>query len=188
MTLLPIAPQKDRRSPIRGLVCVAIWLGIAALATGQAKAQQVMLSMSSESTTPGTSVALTVSMTTSGGALPAGLQWTFILQPGLDIVSVEAGKAAKEAGKTLVCSGPKCIVYGLNLTRISNGPVAVLKIKVDGSLTQEERSALVKQPANGRARTGTAKIRLADMIAVSLEGNGIPVVAGESLISTSKMP
>ena len=112
---------------------------------------------------------------------PAGLQWIFRLPPGLDIVGIEAGKAVKEAGKTLVCNGPKCIVYGMNRTTISSGPIAVLKIKVDQSLAGGERSPHFKYEAHGRARTRRPEVQIGDPMAVSLDGKAIPVVPGIDL-------
>src|SRR5436190_24267821 len=54
----------------------ALWLAVTLLAASHADAQQVTLSVSSGSATPGSTVALTVSMAATGGALPSSLQWT----------------------------------------------------------------------------------------------------------------
>jgi hypothetical protein len=102
------------------------------------------------------------------------------LSPGLDIVRIEAGKAAKKAGKTLVCNGAKCLVYGMNRTTIRNGPVALVEIKVDQSLAGGERSASLKYHANSRARTKESEIQISDVVAVSLAAKVIPVVPGIS--------
>lgn len=107
---------------------------------------------------------------------PAGLQWTFRLAPGLDIVAIEAGKAVKKAGKTLVCNGARCLVYGLNRTTIPNGPIAVLKIKVDPSLT--ERSAQFRYQAHDRANSTRPEIQIEDAMAVSLDCKPIIVLPG----------
>jgi hypothetical protein len=104
---------------------------------------------------------------------PAGLQWTFKLPPGLDILGTEAGKATKKAGKTLVCNGAKCLVFGLNRTTISNGPIAVLKIKVDPSLAGGKRPTQFKYHAHDGARE--PDIQVADVMAVSLDAETIPV-------------
>jgi hypothetical protein len=116
-------------------------------------------------------------------AAPAGLQWTFKVPPGLDIVGIEAGKAVHDAGKTLVCNGAKCIVYGMNRTTISNGPIAILKIKADQSLAGGNGSGLPKYEANGRARLRKPEIQLGDPVAVSLDGKAIPVVSDTGLVS-----
>jgi len=111
---------------------------------------------------------------------PAGLQWTFRIPPGFEIVRIEAAKAAKAAAKTLVCNGAKCIVYGLNRTTIPNGPIAMLKIKVGQSLVGRDHSAPLEYPALGRARTKKPRIWINDPIAASLNGKVIPVAPGTS--------
>jgi hypothetical protein len=105
---------------------------------------------------------------------PAGLQWTFRLPPGLDIVGVEAGEAVNKAGKKLVCKGAKCIVYGMNRTTIPNGPIAVLKINVDQSLAGGGRPTPLRYQAHGRARTTKPEIQIGDVVAVSLDAKGMP--------------
>lgn len=107
---------------------------------------------------------------------PAGLQWTFRLAPGLDIVGIEAGKAVRKAGKTLVCNGARCLVYGLNRTTIPNGPIALLKIKVNPSVA--EGSAQFRYQVHDRARTTKPEIQIGDAVAVSLDCKSIPVVSG----------
>lgn len=106
---------------------------------------------------------------------PAGLQWTFRLAPGLDIVGIEAGKAVKKAGKTLVCNGAKCLVYGLNRTTIPNGPIAILKIKVDQRLA--DHAAPFKYQARGRGAP-RPEIQIGDAVAVSLDCQPITVMSG----------
>src|SRR5258708_5196567 len=77
-------------------------LGFAAL---PASAQQATVTLDSATTSPGGSVNLNISLTTSGGAQPAGLQWT-MNYPAADIgtVSVVAGASANAAGKTVSCA------------------------------------------------------------------------------------
>jgi hypothetical protein len=111
---------------------------------------------------------------------PAAIQWILRLPPGQDIVGIEAGKAVKEAGKTLVCNGAKCIVYGLNRTTIPNGTVAVLKVKVDQGLAGRGRSPQFKYQAEGRARTRKSEIQIDDLVAASPDGKAITVVPGRS--------
>ncbi len=98
----------------------------------------------------------------------------FRLPPGLEIVGIEAGEAVNKAGKKLVCKGAKCIVYGLNRTTIPNGPIAVLKIKVDQSLAGGGRPVPFEYQPHGRART-LPEIQLADAVAASLDGKPITV-------------
>jgi len=117
---------------------------------------------------------------------PAGLQWIFKLPPGLRIIGIEAGTAVNGAGKTLVCNGTKCLVYGINRTTISNGPIAVLTIRVDQGLASGKRSAQYK--ADGRARLRRPEIRIGDPVAVSMEGRSIAVVPGDGIAVPSKTP
>jgi hypothetical protein len=140
--------------------------------------QTVTLTLSSVETHADNTARLELFLNAPSNSAPAGLQWTFRLPPGLDIVSIEAGKAVKEARKTLVCDGAKCIVYGLNRTTIPNGTVALLKIKGDQNLAGGERSAQFKYQAHGRARTREPEIQIGDLVAVSLDGKAITVVPG----------
>jgi hypothetical protein len=77
---------RDLRS-LRGwfariLVCNGLFL----LTVSQSFGQQVALSLSSATTIPGASAALTVSTSASGGVQPAILQWT--LQYPADVTSI----------------------------------------------------------------------------------------------------
>ena len=143
--------------------------------------QTVALTLSPVETQADNTFRIRLFLNAPSNSAPAGLQWIFRLPPGLDIVGIEAGKAVKEAGKTLVCNGPKCIVYGMNRTTISSGPIAVLKIKVDPSLAGGERSPHSKYEAHGRARMRRPEIQIGDPVAVSLDGKAIPVVPGIDL-------
>jgi len=117
---------------------------------------------------------------------PAGLQWIFKLPPGLKIIGIEAGTAVNGAGKTLVCKGAKCLVYGMNHTTISNGPVAVLMIRVDQALASGKRS--VEYEAVGRSRLRRPEIQIGDAVAVSVEGRSIAVVAGDGIAVPLTIP
>ena len=142
--------------------------------------QTVALTLSSVENHADNTRRLKLFLNAPSNSAPAGLQWTFSLPPGLDIVGIEAGKAVKEAGKTLVCNGAKCIVYGMNRTTIPNGPIAILKIKVDQSLAGRGRSSQLKYEAHGRARIRTPEIQIGEPVAASLDGKAIPVVIGTS--------
>ena len=141
--------------------------------------QTVALTLSSVETNADNRMELKLSLNAPSSSAPAGLQWTFRLPPGLDIVGIEAGEAVNKAGKKLVCKGAKCIVYGLNRTTIPNGQIAVLKIKVDQNLAGGGRPAPFKYQAHGRART-LPEIQIGDAVAASLDGKPITVVPGTS--------
>ena len=104
------------------------------LAAVRLHGQQVALSLSSATAPPGSSVALTMSLSASGGAQPASLQWVFTYPPAITNVDVTPGPAAASAGKTIECSygasSATCLLWGLNTTVISDGPVAVATLQI----------------------------------------------------------
>jgi hypothetical protein len=140
----------------------------------------VVLTLSSVETHVDSTIQLKLFLNAPAHSAPAGLQWTFVLPPGLDIIGIDPGKAVKEAGKTLLCNGAKCIVYGMNRKTIPNGPIAILKIKVDQSLAERDRPSQLKYEAHGRARIRTPEIQIGEPVAASLDGKAIPVVIGTS--------
>jgi hypothetical protein len=148
--------------------------------------QTVALTLSPVKTHGDSMVRLEVFLNAPSNAAPAGLQWTFRLPPDLNIVEIKAGQAVKNAGKTLVCNEAKCIVYGMNQTTISNGPVAVLKIKVDQGLASGKRAG--QSEAHGRARIRRPEIQIGDPVAVSVEGRSITVVPGSGVAIPSNTP
>jgi hypothetical protein len=143
------------------------------LAAHLVRSQPLALTLSPVETHARSTARLKLFLNAPPNSAPAGLQWTFKLPPGLDIVGTEAGKATKKARKTLVCNGAKCLVYGLNGTTIPNGSIAVLKVKVDQSLAGGERSTRFKSRGHGGARE--SDIQVADVVAVSLDAKAIPV-------------
>ena len=75
---------RSRRGWIaRVLVCYSLFL----LTASESFGQPVALSLSSAITTPGSSAALTMSTSTSGGVQPAIVQWTMQYPP--DVTGVE---------------------------------------------------------------------------------------------------
>ncbi len=135
--------------------------------------QTVDLTLSPLETHADNTIQLKLVLNARSNSAPAGLQWMFRLPPSLHIVGIEPGKAVKEAGKTLVCNGAKCIVYGLNRTTIPNGTIAVLKMRVDEGLAGGKRSKQFKYESHGRARMKKPEIQVADLVAVSLDGKAI---------------
>ena len=153
-------------------ICVLLF------ATRLGAREEVVLTLSSAETHADKTAQLELFLNAPAHSAPAGLQWTFGLPPGLDIIGIDPGKAVNEAGKTLVCNGAKCIVYGMNRKTIPNGPIAILKIKVDQSLAGRDRPAQLKYEAHGRARIRTPEIQIGEPLAASLDGKAIPVVIG----------
>ena len=103
--------------------------------TNPAFAQQTTISLGSVSSSPGGSAAINLSLTTSGGVQPAGLQWT-MNYPAADIssVSVVAGASATAAGKSVTCSSSSgstmCILFGVNTNVLGSGVAATATFNV----------------------------------------------------------
>ena len=96
-------------------------------------AQDSRLVLSSESTVPGGTVALTLSLEAS--APIAGLQWTFVYSPAqIAALSVTAGPAVLAADKSISCAASPgvhtCLATGLNANSISSGVIATVHVTV----------------------------------------------------------
>jgi hypothetical protein len=117
---------------------------------------------------------------------PAGLQWEFTLPPGLQIAEIEEGKAIKKAGKSLVCNGAKCLVYGWNRTTIPNGQIAIAKTRVTQGLVEVSGSAQFGYQVQSRNRKG--EVGIVNVVASSLDGKKIKVLYGSSAARVSKTP
>jgi uncharacterized protein (TIGR03437 family) len=107
-------------------------------ASGTVLAQQVTLSVGSGTATPGTSVTVPITMTTSGGAQPAGLQWTMgYSSSDISNVSAMVGSGATAANKSVTCSSSStatiCLAYGINTNVISTGTVANVTFTIASS-------------------------------------------------------
>ncbi len=108
----------------RVLVCHSLFL----LTAGHSFGQQLALSLNTAMTTPGSSAALTVSTSASGGVQPATLQWTMQYPADVTGVEVTPGPAATNAGKNITCSygvsAATCLAWGENKTAIPDGVLA----------------------------------------------------------------
>ena len=100
-----------------------VFLGFFILSTF-ALGQSVSISIGSGSGTAGGTISLPVNLNSLGGALPAGVQWSFSYTSDITSVTVVAGSAASAAGKSVSCNGNICLAAGLNQNTISNGTVA----------------------------------------------------------------
>jgi hypothetical protein len=132
-------------------------------------AQAVTLMMKRTEIQHGAEIRLELLLKARSSSAPAGLQWEFRLPPGLLIAEIETGKAVKKAGKTLVCNGGKCLIYGLNRTTIPNGQIAVAKIRVPQSL--DGATGFARIDCQGRNRK--QEIQIVDIVAASLDGKSI---------------
>jgi len=130
----------------------------------------VTLTVSSIITIPGGMVTLTVSVASTGGALPTAIQATFLYGSNINLTSVIIGGAGSTAGKTLSRSGDLCIVAAANANVISNGFLLIPSFTV------------IASPTNG-----TIPISLTNVIASDASANVIPtaVVGGLVLIPPS---
>ncbi len=95
-------------------------------------AQQVALSLSSGVAQPGSSVALTASLTATGGAKPTAIQWTMSYAAGVTGVAVVARQksvqCASKSGSTV------CALYGIDPNKVlADGAVAAVTITVSAT-------------------------------------------------------
>jgi hypothetical protein len=161
---------------IRAVLAICVLLSVSRLSL----AQGVTLALKRKEIQHGAGVRLELLLKARSNSAPAGLQWEFSLPPGLQIAEVAEGKAIKKAGKTLVCNGAKCLVYGSNRTTISNGQIAIAKIRVAQSLEGPSSSAQFGyQP---QSRGGKLEIQIIDVVAASLDGKVVKVVSGAGVI------
>ena len=104
-------------------------------AASQARAQRATVSLGSGGLAPGGSATVAISLSTSGGVEPAGLQWTMSYPMAITNVSVVAGGSANAAGKTVTCNATSgrtiCIVFGLNRLIVSDGVVATATFQIN---------------------------------------------------------
>ena len=127
-----------------------------------ASAQQVGLALSSGSGSPGGRVTLNVSLTDSGGAQPASLQWSMKYSTA-DItgVTVSTGSAASTAQKNILCNttsgNTTCIVSGLDFGSISQGPVATATFQISAG-----------------TQSASVPIQMTNAFAASGDGSAIP--------------
>src|SRR5687767_14892921 len=84
-------------------VRLAISLWLAPLLAYPAWSQQVAFSLTAGTGAPGSTVTLSLSMTASGGAQPASLQWRIGYPSDVTSVAVNAGTALTAAGKSVTC-------------------------------------------------------------------------------------
>ncbi|HVJ09782.1 MAG TPA: cohesin domain-containing protein, partial [Acidisarcina sp.] len=136
-----------------------------------AVAQQTALALSSGTANPGGSVTLNVSLTDSGGAIPAGLQWT-IGYPTADITGVTANVSptASAAGKSVTCfsnsGSSNCILYGIDNTSIPSGQIATITFQIASA-----------------APAGTAPVSLTGSVATDPTGSSISATGSGGTIT-----
>lgn len=135
--------------------------------------QTVTLNTKSKQTNHDGALRVELLLNARSDSAPAGLQWEFRIPPGMDIVKIEEGKAAKKAGKTLVCKGAKCLIYGLNRTTIPNGQIAIATIKLDRNSAGRDAAKFGYQPAKGQQGA-----QIVNPVGASPDGKTINVALG----------
>lgn len=143
-------------------ISTVILLGLQAIAWGQS----VAVSVGSGSGTPGGTVSLPITLTSSGGAQTAGLQWTFSYSSDITGVTVVAGASTTNAQKSLSCSGNNCLIAGINSTVIANGTVAVATFQIAANPS-----------------SNPIAIQLKSVVVTSATGSSIPASGGSGAIS-----
>jgi hypothetical protein len=138
---------------------LGIGLSLAAAATADTT-QQVAIALDSGTAVPGGTVSLNLSLTVSGAALPAAVQWTMNYPSSVVVsVSVAAGSSLTQAVKSLNCSstagGTTCIAYGVNQNVINAGPLATATFNISpnapNSPTAVQVTSIVVAAATGIA-------------------------------------
>src|SRR5665213_238937 len=155
MNALLVYLRRLHLSAIAGRMRLPIWMGLATLAIAQASAQQVSLSLGSGSTTPGSSTALTLSMTATGGALPTSLEWTMNYPADVTAATVVGGP--KSASCSSTAGSTTCLMFDLTTNVIPNGTVATATFTISaGSLS------------------ASVPITISGLMAADAAGNSIP--------------
>ena len=119
-----------------------------------AVAQQAALTLSSSNANPGSSVSLNLSLTNTGGAAPAGLQWKLGYPAGtITNVAVSVGASGSAAGKSVSCfnstGSTQCVLFGVDNTSVASGVVATVSLQVASGTT----ASSISVPVSGAIAT-----------------------------------
>ena len=149
-------------------ICFLGLIGFSTVALGQS----VTLSLGSGQGTPGGSVVLPITIT-STGAQAAGVQWKFTYSADITGVIVALGSSGVSSQKSLECNGNLCLVSGLSGTIIPDGTVAIATFQI---------------AANPSAQT--IPIQITGVGASTAAANSIPAsgVSGTITVSVSVQP
>src|ERR1051326_505758 len=147
--------------------------------------QSGSLSLSSGSALLGASTSLNLSFT-SGGTLPAGVQWTLFYNPS-DVASVNitAGPVLLNAGKNLTCRAVNgsliCLASGVNENGIASGVMAIVTVTLaaatSGSSVAVSMGSTSGVLPNG---TGAAVSGSGGVISVTNWQNPLPAITSLS--------
>lgn len=115
----------------------------------------VTLTLAAGSGAPGSLVTLNLSIASTGGALPADVQWVFTLTSDVTLVSMALGASGISATKILSRSGTTCIVYGLNTNVIPDGVLATVTLQIAASPSTNSISLGFSSSAASDASAGS---------------------------------
>src|SRR6185295_11556907 len=151
----------------RELSIGALLLSIQVLGFGQS----LTLGVGSDSGTAGTTIRLPITLASLGGAQASGVQWSFDYSSDITSVTVAPGPSATNAGKSIICSANRCLVWGFNNTVMSDGVVATATFQVASSPT-----------------TATIEVRISGVAASTTNGDSIPASGNTGTISLLSDP
>ena len=152
---------------------------LAVAGLGPVLGQQVTLSLGSGNTTPGSAVALNLSMTATGGALPTSLQWTMNYATDVTGVTVAMAPNPNWIGvpKAPSCSSVSassvlCVIFDVTTNVIPNGSVATATFTISGGSVATNvpitLSGLVASDAGGNVIPSSATSGTITLIQPSL--------------------
>jgi hypothetical protein len=142
---------RDLRSLCGWFARVVICHSLILLAASQSFGQPVAISLSSATTIPGSSTALTISTSAGGGVQPATVQWTLQYPADVTGVVVSPGPSAANSGKTITCSygvsAAICLAWGENQTAIPDGALATATFQISPA-SRNRNIAIANAPAS----------------------------------------
>ena len=123
---------------------------VASIAFAGTCSAQSTLAIGSGSGVGGTAISVNLSVASATGAEPSALEWTLSYPASILNVTFTASPALTAAGKSLVCAGGSCLVYGMNATPIPSGTVATATLQLAPSAS----GSLPLHLSNTSAATG----------------------------------
>src|SRR5665213_3564247 len=146
---------------------LTVFLGTSQIGAGQS----VTFSVGSASGIAGDVVVIPITLTSSGGAQAAAIQWTLSYPSDITRAVFSAGVAAANAGKSIECNGNLCLVYGLNITVISDGVVATVTLQISSNPSLQ-----------------TIPIQITGVVAATPEADSIPAEGVPGAVSVPPVP
>jgi hypothetical protein len=158
------------------------------LGWGQATALQV----SSATAQAGTTVQLTITLASSGGAQPADLQWDVSTSAGITAVSTSLSQGVIAEGKSLFCNGLRCLISGMNANVMADGVLATLNITLSpsasGSITVSLKNLSASAPDGSAiavsAQAGTIQVSPPVNVTVSPSTSVLPANQTQQFTAT----